>query len=114
MSRDDWTVVTDEPRRGDVWLLGDGNTQRWRPGDQGAPAGKWHPKADVLMRPPSPYGDPRDYATPAMVALREAPGADVCCDLDCALSGGYAHVGDCTACHCGKRHALAECPMETT
>jgi hypothetical protein len=81
-----------------------------RPGDRGAPAGKWHEKADVLLRPPSPYGPPADYATPAMVTARQALGAPVCCDPDCHLSGGYAHVGDCTPCGCEKRHAAAECP----
>jgi hypothetical protein len=104
------TPVAFEPRRDDVWLLGDGHTQRWRPGDRGAPAGKWHEKADVLLRPPSPYGPPADYATPAMVTARQALGAPVCCDPDCHLSGGYAHVGDCTPCGCEKRHAAAECP----
>ena len=104
--------VTDEPRRGDFWLLGDGNTQTWRPGDRGAPAGKWHEKADVLMRPPSPYGDPVDYATPEMVAARDAAMVTdaVCADTECRLSGGFADVGDCTPCGCGKRHAAEECP----
>ena len=102
--------VTGEPRRGDFWLLGDGNTQTWRPGDRGAPAGKWHTKADVLMRPPNPYGDPTDYATPEMVAAREHSDAEVCADPECRLSGGFAHVGDCTPCGCGKRHAAEECP----
>ena len=102
--------VIGEPRLGDFWLLGDGNTQRWRPGDRGAPAGKWHEKADVLMRPPSPYGDPADYATPEMVARRNALDTSVCCDPECRLSGGFAHVGDCAPCDCGKRHAAEECP----
>lgn len=51
-----------------------------------------------------------DYATAEQVAARTAPGAVVCCDPDCDLSGGYAHVGLCEPCGCGKEHALAECP----
>lgn len=103
--------VTDEPRHGDFWLLDDGNTQRWRSGDRGAPAGKWHEKADVLMRPPSPYGPAEDYETPEMVARRNADDAVVCRDPECRLSGGFAHVGECSACDCGKRHAIEECPQ---
>lgn len=109
-SRDDWDPVVGEPRPGDIWVCGDGHTQAWRPGDRGAPAGKWHPLADVLMRPRNTRGDPAVYATPEMVAMRKAPDAAVCVDLECHLSGGYAHVGDCEACGCGKRHASAECP----
>ena len=55
-------------------------------------------------------GDPRCYATPTMVAMRHAPGAACCTDPECDLSGGYAHVGDCTPCSCGDEHAEAECP----
>lgn len=51
----------------------------------------------------------RDYFAPWQVALRKAPGASVCCDPECDLSGGAAHIGDCEPCSCGKRHALAEC-----
>jgi hypothetical protein len=36
-------------------------------------------------------GDPRLYATPAMVAQRRA-ALSVCADLQCTLSGGYAHA----------------------
>ena len=52
----------------------------------------------------------RDYFAPWQVALRRAPGAAVCCDPECDLSGGAAHVGDCEPCTCGKEHAVAECP----
>ena len=56
-------------------------------------------------------GIPEDeYAPPWVVALREAPDADVCADVDCDLSGGQAHVGLCEPCKCGKEHAIAECP----
>jgi hypothetical protein len=54
--------------------------------------------------------DPEVYATPAMVALRNAPGAALCSDPDCELSGGWAHVGPCEPCSCGAEHAVAECP----
>ena len=43
-----------------------------------------------------------------MVAAREA-AESLCCDPECRLSGGFAHVGDCTPCGCGKRHAAEEC-----
>lgn len=55
-------------------------------------------------------GPTADYATVWHVARRQAPGASVCVDPDCHLSGGYAHVGDCEPCTCGKEHAAAECP----
>lgn len=55
-----------------------------------------------------------DYFAPWQVALRRAPGAAVCCDPDCDLSGGAAHVGDCEPCTCGKEHAVAECPATRT
>ena len=55
-------------------------------------------------------GDPADHCQDWQVALRTAPGASLCCDPDCDLSGGYAHVGDCIPCTCGKEHAIAECP----
>ncbi len=51
-----------------------------------------------------------DYANERQVAMRRAPGAAVCQDEECDLSGGYAHVGWCEPCECGKRHAIAECP----
>jgi hypothetical protein len=54
------------------------------------------------------YQDP--YSTPEMEALREAPGASVCVDEDCTLSGGYAHVGPCESCGCPLEHAIEECP----
>lgn len=46
-----WAPV-DEGRSGDVWLTPDlyPTLQPWRPGSAGAPAGKWDPAADVLMR----------------------------------------------------------------
>lgn len=52
----------------------------------------------------------QDYSAPWQVALREAPGAGLCSDVDCDLSGGYAHIGECAPCACGKRHAIEECP----
>lgn len=52
------------------------------------------------------------YATPAMVALRTAPGASLCTDPYCDLSGGYAHVGPCEPCGCGAEHAIDECPSK--
>lgn len=84
---EEWEVVTDAPRAGDVWLCGDGLRQPWAPGTRGAPAGKWHP------------------------AARQAPGASVCADPNCGLSGYYAHVGMCAPCECGMSHARAECPL---
>lgn len=51
-----------------------------------------------------------DYFAPWQVTLRRAPGASVCCDPECDLSGGAAHVGDCEPCTCGKEHAIEECP----
>ena len=56
--------------------------------------------------------DDRAYFAPWQVALRQAPGASLCVDDDCDLSGGAAHVGDCTPCTCGLEHAAAECPRE--
>lgn len=50
------------------------------------------------------------YATPDMVALRCERGATVCVDVDCNLSGGFAHVGPCEPCDCPDEHAKAECP----
>ena len=44
-----------------------------------------------------------------MVALREA-ATSVCVDLDCELSGYFAHAGPCEPCSCGMNHAIAECP----
>lgn len=55
-------------------------------------------------------GDTAIYATPEMAAARRAPGADLCADPECDLSGGFAHLGDCTPCSCGMEHAAAECP----
>lgn len=52
-----------------------------------------------------------DYCAPWQVALRKAPGASVCTDEACELSGGFAHVGVCESCDCGKRHAISECPV---
>lgn len=52
----------------------------------------------------------RDYANVRQTAMRSRIGASLCNDNDCDLSGGYAHVGPCTPCRCGKRHAVAECP----
>lgn len=49
------------------------------------------------------------YATPRLAELRNAPGAAVCVDEDCNLSGGYAHIGPCEACQCGSDYAVAEC-----
>lgn len=68
-----------------------------------------------MIRQDSPYanggyGPSADYCAAWQVALREAPGASMCSDPDCHLSGGYAHVGDCEPCSCGKEHAIAECP----
>jgi hypothetical protein len=36
-----------------------------------------------------------DYNTPRQIYLRTRPHVSVCIDLDCDLSGGYAHVGPC-------------------
>ena len=108
---EEWEVVTDAPRAGDVWLCGDGLRQPWAPGTRGAPAGKWHPEADRLIRQLRTQGDPAIYATPEMAAARQAPGASVCADPHCGLSGYYAHVGMCAPCECGMSHARAECPL---
>ncbi len=51
----------------------------------------------------------RNHCTPRQVYLRNRPGVSVCIDLDCDLSGGYAHVGPCEPCGCGQRHAIEEC-----
>lgn len=50
------------------------------------------------------------FCRPEHVAMRNAPGAAVCVDEECDLSGGYAHVGPCEPCACGKQHAIDECP----
>jgi hypothetical protein len=55
-----------------------------------------------------------DYESPWQVAQRSSPGACLCNDESCNLSGGLAHVGPCEPCACGKRHAIAECPHHTT
>ena len=55
----------------------------------------------------------RAYCTPEMVRMRHAPGVGVCIDEECALSGGYAHVGPCEPCSCGLEHAVDECPATT-
>lgn len=107
----DWSVVKDEPRAGDVWFCGDGLTQAWKPGSVGAPAGKWSTKADILLRPRDRRGPAADYATPEMVTRRNSMQESVCVDPECDLSGGYAHVGPCEPCDCGKRHAIGECPV---
>ena len=55
----------------------------------------------------------RPYAAhcqPWVVALRTAPGASLCADDECGLSGGYAHVGPCEPCACPQCHAVEECP----
>lgn len=59
-------------------------------------------------RRPAPECDP--YATPTMVAQREA-ALSVCIDPECTLSGGYAHAGPCEPCACGAEHASEECPV---
>ena len=51
------------------------------------------------------------YATPLMARLRSLPGASVCVDEDCELSGGFAHIGPCEPCGCGHEHAIEECPV---
>lgn len=51
-----------------------------------------------------------DYASPEQVARRNRSGESVCVDEGCGLSGGFAHVGPCEPCACGKEHAVAECP----
>lgn len=63
--------------------------------------------ADVKL----PHGE---YDSPWVVALREEPGAVLCCDPDCDLSGGRAHVGLCESCTCGRFHAVEECPKNRT
>ena len=50
------------------------------------------------------------YCEPWVVAMRRAPHVAVCVDETCALSGGFAHVGDCEPCGCPLRHAADECP----
>lgn len=113
-ARTDWDPVDGEGRHGDIWVLGDGATQKWQPGNRGAPAGKWCEHADVLMRPRDTRGDPAVYATPEMVAMRHDPSGSVCVDMGCTLSGGYAHAGPCEPCSCGARHAVQECPVGTS
>ncbi len=54
------------------------------------------------------------YNAPWQQALRQAPNACVCTDTACELSGGFAHIGPCEACSCGKRHAIEECPHRAT
>lgn len=67
------------------------------------------------LPPPISIALPRDiedpYCQPWMVALRRAPGASVCIDEECGLSGSRAHVGDCEPCGCPMQHAIAECPL---
>lgn len=46
-----WEAVQGLPRRGDVWALGAGHTQRWEPDQKGAPPGRHDPYGDILMRP---------------------------------------------------------------
>lgn len=53
----------------------------------------------------------RDYFSDEQVRMRRAPGAALCTDELCDLSGGAAHVGPCEPCECGKEHAIAECPV---
>lgn len=57
------------------------------------------------LNPPSSFWCP-DW----VVEMRLAPGASVCVDEACELSGGFAHVGECEPCSCGYEHAIAECP----
>ena len=52
-----------------------------------------------------------EYDAPWVVALRRAPGACLCIDGECGLSGGRAHVGPCERCPCPKEHAIEECPV---
>ena len=54
------------------------------------------------------------YDVPWMVTLRTAPGAALCCDEECELSGFRAHVGPCEPCECPLRHAIEECPANRT
>lgn len=67
------------------------------------------------MPPPIGISLPRDiedpYHQPWMLAQRRAPGASVCIDEECTLSGDCAHVGDCEPCGCPLNHAIAECPL---
>lgn len=68
-------------------------------------------RASTLPPPPQPAKLTHDpYCAPWMVALRNAPGASVCCDPDCSLSGDRAHVGPCEPCGCAMNHAIEECP----
>lgn len=55
-----------------------------------------------------------DYRADWQLELRRAPTAALCDDERCDLSGGEAHVGPCTPCSCGKRHAIEECPHRST
>jgi len=50
------------------------------------------------------------YCTHKMVRMRTSPGASVCTDEECSLSGGYAHIGPCEKCRCKMEHAIDECP----
>lgn len=86
-----WTV-------GQVYIFGV-RVARWVVRD----SGRWSPDKRKKTRD-------EDYLDPGVVKKREAPGASVCIDDECDLSGGYAHIGPCEACGCGKRHAIEECP----
>ena len=55
-----------------------------------------------------------DYRVDWQLEMRQAPDARLCADEGCELSGGEAHVGPCTPCSCGKRHATEECPHRST
>jgi len=47
----EYLPIEDEPRRGDLWVHGDGHgSTPWAPGTEGAEAGRWALYADVVVR----------------------------------------------------------------
>jgi hypothetical protein len=55
-----------------------------------------------------------DYRADWQLEMRHGARHQLCADESCDLSGGEAHVGPCTPCSCGKRHAIEECPHRST
>jgi hypothetical protein len=76
----------------------------WRPGDA----------VRVRLAPEQYPWSTGAFVEPWVVALRKAPGASVCVDEECELSGYHAHVGPCEPCGCSLEHAVEECPDRRT
>jgi hypothetical protein len=69
---------------------------------------KWMFGSQINITNSAVIDDP--YCTVEMEMMRTTPGASVCTDEECSLSGGYAHIGPCEPCKCGMEHAIDECP----